>query len=176
MDMLTPLLFAFLANDNARRVEAEAAFAEMKKTSTRDVIIALAQQIFTDPPELRPLAAVMLRGITVREPDLLRSLEPTDAEQLRGWLLQGLEATLAHPNRRKVIDCIAANARLGQWPALYSLVGKLAGGDEVHVISALEIIEKLAGLFSYIMMTIPFVDEIMHRYRVYWTRTCRTCK
>ena len=143
--MLSTLLQAFLANDNARRAEAEAAFVEMKRGSPRDVIFALAQQMFADPPELCPLAAVMLRGITVREPDLWKALAPSDIEQLRGWLLQGFEASVAHPNKRNVIDCIAANARLGDWPALYSLVGQLAGGNDDQVVSALEIIEKLAG-------------------------------
>ena len=103
--MILQLLTAFLSNDNALRYNAEMAFSGIKKSNPREVIRGLVAIILDEQVELRPLAAVLLRGITIREPDLWNALSQEEIVSIRVHLLQGLEAAAAIGNQRKLIDC-----------------------------------------------------------------------
>ena len=141
--MLEDLLREFLSNENSLRIEAEREFTKRKETTPRDVIMGLAEITSNPHADIRCLSIVLLRGITVRDQQMWAQVPESEIKQIRDFFLQRLQHEPLQYVRRKLIDCIAAIARLGDWPDLFSLIVQLIDGAAEHILTSLELVEKL---------------------------------
>ena len=154
------LLSALLSNENSVRILAEANYTKLKNTNPHDLIVGLTEAISNPLMDIRCLAIVLLRGFTVREKNLWDSMSQDEIAKIRQFFLEKLEVESSSHIHKKLVDCIAANAKLGEWPELFALVGRLINsGTKEHVLLSLELIEKLG---EYIGPTlIQHFDELM---------------
>ena len=143
------LLLVLLSADNKQRAVAEREFSIMKVQSPRDVLSQLCQMVASAAANeaVRSLAAVLLRGITVREAKLWESLSEDELRSVRDMLLGCLtqhDGVVGHL-QRKVAHVAAAHAKLAPFPALHTAVVQLsASADPRHNELSLFLVDKLA--------------------------------
>jgi len=143
------LLLLLLSADNKQRATAEHEFELRKAQSPRDVLSQLCHIVASPAANegVRSLAAVLLRGITVREAKLWASLSDEEVRSVRDMLLGCLTQTdgaVGHL-QRKVAHVAAAHAKLAPFPALHSAVVQLsASADPRHNELSLFLVDKLA--------------------------------
>ena len=140
------LLFAFLSTDNAHRQAAEHAFAQQKQANPRNVLEQLCQAVSNSTSEAnRSLAAVLLRGIVVREPKLWGALSVDEVEHVRTLILECLMRETVGHVQRKIANLAASHAKLSPWPALMKGVVQLSQSSEFrHNELSLFLVDKLA--------------------------------
>ena len=103
--MLKNLLSTFLVNDNIKRSDAEQVFTTLKVSNPRDTILGLIEIISETQVELRALATILIRGITIREPEMWTTVSKSELDYIRSKFLKMLEIESSMHIRRKLIDC-----------------------------------------------------------------------
>jgi hypothetical protein len=93
----------------------------------------------------RALAAILLRGITLREADLWRSLSQEEFAAARSEMLGALAEERLPFIQRKIVDSVAIHCKLAEWPELMdAVVAMQASADAGWKLISLHLIDKLA--------------------------------
>ena len=154
------LLSALLSNENSVRILAEASYTKLKNKNAHNLIMGLTEAISNPQMDIRCLAIVLLRGFTVREKNLWDSMSQEEIAQIRSFFLEKLEVETSSHIHKKLVDCIAANAKLGEWPELFTLVGRLiTSGTKENVLLSLELVEKLGEYIGPVLL--QHLEELM---------------
>ena len=159
-DNLRFLLCELLSPVNEVRLRAESHLNELKSANARVLIIILVdivcEDVKNDPPSewTRSLGIILLKGITHRDVDMWKQLDPEEFAETRGKLLALLGRETVPRVKRLLIITLASLAQIQQWDELMACVGQLAASEiESNKALGITMLSKLAEYVGSYLIT-----------------------
>lgn len=175
MDILRSLLGELLSPVNEVRVGAELRLNELKATHPRTLVMNLVAVVCDDANKepssewTRSLGIILLKGITNREAEMWKELNPEEFASARGHLLCLLRRETVSRVKRLLILTLASLARLEQWDDLMACVGQLASSEiESDKVLGITMLDKLAEyigsrLITHLETVASFLCPVLNR-------------
>ena len=175
MEYLRALLGELLSPVNQVRAGAETRLNDLKATNGSSLLINLVAVVCDDANKdpssewTRSLGIILLKGITTRDADLWKQLQPAEFAESRGQLLALLHRESVPRAKRLLIITLAALARLQQWDELMACVGQLASSEvESNKLLGISILDKLAEyvgqhLLTHLESVASFLCPVLNR-------------
>ncbi|XP_022718871.1 importin-5-like [Durio zibethinus] len=165
------LISHLMSSSNDQRSQAESLFHLAKETQPDSLSLALCRVLSSSlRPELRALAAVLLRKILTPAPDysiLFSQLAETTRDSIKSALLSSLQTEQSKTNVKKLCDTISELASsvacIGGWPELLSFLFQCVNSTNSNLEeSALFILSRLAQNSGEITETLIPHSNTLH--------------